>query len=112
MTTRMSRPAPKVKPKWSRAAIVALGVRTDLRTAGSIWGLSPTQVYAAAKAGRLPFPVLKIGSRYCVPVQPMLALLGIDGGEGNRSASADLRAPAEGEHHLRTAPASGGPDAA
>jgi hypothetical protein len=103
---------PKVKPKpkpvrWTRAAIIGLGARTDLRTAGQIFGMSETRVYEAAKAGRLPFPVLRVGTRYVVPVQPLLALLGIDGGEGIRSPIADQQSPAEGEHHLRTVPGPG-----
>jgi hypothetical protein len=110
MTTR-----PKVKPKpvrWTRAAIVALGVRTDLRTAGSIFGLSATQSYVAAKAGRLPFPVLRIGSRYSVPVQPLLGLLGIDGGEGIRSPIAGQQPGPAAQHELHIAPGPGGPGAA
>jgi hypothetical protein len=76
---------PKVKPKpvrWTRAALLGLGVKTDLRTAGSIFGLSPTQSYVAAKAGTLPFGFLKIGSRYVVPVQPLIDLLGLASGSG------------------------------
>jgi hypothetical protein len=103
---------PKVKPKpkpvrWTRAAIIGLGARTDLRTAGQIFGMSETRVYEAAKAGRLPFPVLRVGTRYVVPVQPLLALLGIDGGEGIRSPLAGQHPGLAGERHLNSAPGPG-----
>lgn len=78
--------------RWTAAQVRALGVRTDLRTAGSIFGMSPTQCYEAAKADRLPFPVLRVGIRYVVPVAPILELLGLDGGGTiSRLPSADQR---------------------
>jgi hypothetical protein len=32
------------------------------------------------KRGKFPVPVLKVGRRLVVPVQPILELLGLDGG--------------------------------
>ncbi len=56
----------------------ALGVQTDIATAGSIFGLSRTQAYVAATNGVLPVPVIKVGRRYLVPTAPILRLLGLD----------------------------------
>lgn len=62
---------------WTEEAIRALGVKTDVETAGAIFGLSRTQAYEAAKAGRFPVAVVPIGGRLVVPVAPILRLLGI-----------------------------------
>jgi hypothetical protein len=73
----MSRAAAPTRREWTADAVRSLGVQTDLRTAGEIFGYSPTQVYEAAKSDKLPFPVIRCGVRYVVPVQPILDLLGI-----------------------------------
>lgn len=66
---------------WSEEALRALGVKTDVETAGAVFGLSRTQSYEAAKAGRFPVPVVPIGEhRLVVPVAPILRLLQIDTG--------------------------------
>lgn len=66
---------PKV---WTPEAVRALGVRTDLGTAGSIFGLSRTQSYEAHKRGDFPVPVVPVGRRrLIVPVAPILELLRI-----------------------------------
>jgi predicted DNA-binding transcriptional regulator AlpA len=63
---------------WSPERVKALGVRTDVETAGSIFGLSRTQSYEAVNAGRFPVPTFRIGRRVVVPVAPILALLRIN----------------------------------
>jgi hypothetical protein len=80
----MSRVTAPARQEWTPDAVRSLGVVTDLRTAGSIFGYSATQVYEAAKAGRLPFRVIRRGTRYAVPVAPLLELLGL-GDVGNQS---------------------------
>ena len=67
----------KAKAKvWTAEAVRALGVRTDVPTAGAILaGLCRDESYRAAKAGRLGVPVLKVGRRLVVPVQPILVAL-------------------------------------
>lgn len=66
---------------WTRAEVEALGVRTDVATAGAIiGGLCRTEAYELHKRGGFPVPVIKIGRRLVVPVQPILELLGIEGG--------------------------------
>jgi hypothetical protein len=63
---------------WTETAVKALGVRTDVETAGDILGLSRTQAYEAVKAGRFPVAVLHVGRRLVVPTAPLRRLLGID----------------------------------
>lgn len=66
------------KVTWTRAAVEALGVRTDVETAGSIFGLSRTQAYVAVKAGRFPVAVISAGRHLIVPVAPIRRLLELD----------------------------------
>ena len=63
---------------WTKAAIRALGVRTDVETAGSIFGLSRTQSYQAVSDDRFPVGVIRVGRRIIVPTAPIRRLLGID----------------------------------
>ena len=49
-----------------------------LREAAGLMGVGQTTMYAAAREGTLPFPVLKVNSRYVVPAKPFLATLGIE----------------------------------
>jgi hypothetical protein len=60
---------------WTAQRIHALGAVTDLPTAGAILGLSRTAAYDLAKQHRFPVPVLRAGTRYRVPVAPILAAL-------------------------------------
>jgi hypothetical protein len=67
---------PKV---WTRKAVEALGVKTDVPTAGAILaGLGRDESYRAVKRGKFPVPVIRVGRRMVVPVQPILDLLGLD----------------------------------
>ncbi|MGH3226791.1 MAG: hypothetical protein ACRDPY_50290 [Streptosporangiaceae bacterium] len=63
---------------WTEEAIRGLGVRTDVETAGSIFGLSRTQSYVAIQADRFPVPVIRVGRRIVVPTAPIRRLLGIE----------------------------------
>lgn len=49
-----------------------------IREAAALMGVSNSTMYAAAREGTLPFPVLKVNSRYIVPAKPFLATLGIE----------------------------------
>jgi hypothetical protein len=84
---RARRPSPKPGKRWTKREILAQGARTDLPIAGSIIaGLSETSSRELWRAGKFPVPVLQVGRRLVVPMQPILDLLGIsDGGSGNRS---------------------------
>jgi hypothetical protein len=53
-------------------------VVTDVPTAGSILGVARTKAYELARRDAFPVPVLRVGSKFVVPVAPMLALLGLD----------------------------------
>jgi hypothetical protein len=94
-----ARKTPDFRRKWTAREVRALGVRTDLRTAGAVLGMSQSRVYEAAKADRLPFPVIKIGTRYIVPTEPLARLLGlsVDSGEQIRSPALGLRPGSAGE---------------
>lgn len=49
-----------------------------LREAAKIYGIGQSTAYEAARKDALPFPVLKVNSRYIVPTKPFLATLGIE----------------------------------
>lgn len=64
---------------WTAEAIKALGVRTDVPTAGAILGgLCKDEAYRMVKRGDFPVPVLHVGRRLVVPTAPILELLGLD----------------------------------
>jgi hypothetical protein len=62
---------------WTEARIRALGAVTDLPTAGRIFGLGRSLAYELAKNDQFPAPVLRVGSRYRVPIAGILTALGI-----------------------------------
>jgi hypothetical protein len=69
---------PPTRRVWTPAEVIALGVRTDVPTAGEILaGLCRDEAYRSVKRGDFPVPVLKVGRRLVVPVAPILELLGI-----------------------------------
>jgi hypothetical protein len=68
----------RTRTTWTAEEVRALGVQTDVETAGSIFGLSTTQAYVAVNNGVFPVDVIKVGRRYLVPTAPILRLLGID----------------------------------
>lgn len=74
-----SAPARRV---WSVAEVRALGVRTDLVTAGEILGIGRTVAHQLARRDAFPVPVLRVGHKYVVPVAPLLELLGVSGDAG------------------------------
>jgi hypothetical protein len=103
---RVAEPArPPQAAVWTAQRIHALGAVTDLPTAGAIFGLSRTAAYDLAKQDRFPVPVLRAGTRYRVPVAPILAALHlpaaphpVPAGRGLDSARApSVDRPAESE---------------
>lgn len=62
---------------WTPEAIRALGVLTDVETAGNILGMGRTVAYREARSGAFPVKVINSGGKMSVPVQPILELLGI-----------------------------------
>ena len=63
---------------WTAARIRALGAVTDLTTAASILGLSRAAAYELAKNDRFPVPLIRVGTRYRVPVAAILTALHLD----------------------------------
>ena len=66
-----------VRRVWSTEQVRALGVRTDLVTAGQVLGIGRTVAHQLAKRGEFPVPVLRVGHKYVVPVAPLLEILGV-----------------------------------
>jgi hypothetical protein len=75
---------------WTRKAVEALGVRTDVPTAYEILtGRGRDAAYRAVKRGEFPVPVVPVGDhQLIVPVQPILDLLGISPRKQAAGASA------------------------
>jgi hypothetical protein len=70
--------SPATRRTWTAAEVSALGVRTDVPTAGEILGgLCRDESYRAVKRGNFPVPVIRVGRRMVVPVAPILELLQI-----------------------------------
>ena len=63
---------------WSVEQVRALGVTTDVVTAGSVLGFGRTTAYRLAREGQFPVPVRKVGGRYLVAVAHLLQAVGID----------------------------------
>ena len=87
-------PGPPTRRVWTPAEVIALGVRTDVPTAGEILaGLCRDEAYRSVKRGDFPVPVVKVGRHLVVPVAPILELLGIKSddqppsGQASRDAS-------------------------
>lgn len=82
---------PPARRVWTPAEVIALGVRTDVPTAGEILaGLCRDEAYRSVKRGDFPVPVVKVGRRLVVPVAPILELLGIKL-DGQRSSGPAAR---------------------
>lgn len=64
--------------QWTREEIAALPVTVPLVVAASAIGMGRTAAYEAARRGDLPFPVLRLGSRYRVASAHIRALLGVE----------------------------------
>ncbi len=62
---------------WTPEQVRALGVVTDLVTAGGVLGIGRTSAHELARRGEFPVPVLRVGARYAVPTAALLALLGL-----------------------------------
>ncbi len=63
--------------QWTADRIRALGVRTDLVTAGSVLGIGRTKAHEMARHKTFPVQVLRLGHRYVVPVAGLLDVLGL-----------------------------------
>jgi hypothetical protein len=81
-------PTPAGRRAWSEDEVRALGVSTDLVTAGAILGIGRTTAHALARDGRFPVPLLRVGRRYRVPVAPILHLLALPSESGGAAEAA------------------------
>jgi hypothetical protein len=63
---------------WSEQDIRALGTKTNLRTAASIFGIGRTKAFDLARKGTFPVPLIRVGHVYVVPVAPILRALGLE----------------------------------
>ena len=79
---------------WTEQRIRALGAVTDLPTAAGIFGLGRALAYELAKNDQFPVPVLRVGTRYRVPVAPILTALHLPA-DGDLTTSA----PSSVDHH-------------
>lgn len=52
-------------------------VSTDLITAGRAWGIGRSKVHELARQQATPFPVVRLGTTYRVPVDGLLRSLGM-----------------------------------
>jgi hypothetical protein len=62
---------------WTEHRIRALGAITDLPTAGAVFGLGRAMSYELARTGQFPVPIIRVGSRFKVPVAGILTTLGL-----------------------------------
>ncbi|MEV7629396.1 helix-turn-helix domain-containing protein [Actinoplanes sp. NPDC089786] len=62
---------------WTAESVRALGLTTDVETAGSILGIGRSKAYDLAKKGEFPVRVIRVGRTYLVPVWAILELLGV-----------------------------------
>ncbi|MGW3808701.1 helix-turn-helix domain-containing protein [Micromonospora sp. NPDC005113] len=78
--------------RWTEVDVRALGVTTDVVTAGQILGLSRNTAYRLARAGTFPVPIIQAGHQYRIPVAGLLAALHLtspatpDGGDPQPAA--------------------------
>jgi hypothetical protein len=77
---------------WTEQEVRALGVTTDLVTAGSVLGLSRNVSYRLASQGGFPVPVLQLGERKRVSVVELLRVLGLEPPIATRPPLPALRA--------------------
>jgi len=75
---------------WTVDEVHALGVRTDVPTAGEILaGLCRDEAYRMVRRGEFPVPVVRVGkNRLVVPVAPILRLLRISSPDTSASGTA------------------------
>jgi len=67
--------APGGRPAWTPGQIRGLGAATDLKTAAAIFGFSRNAAYEMIRKGQFPVPVIRIGTKYRVPVRAILDVL-------------------------------------
>lgn len=79
-------PADSSATAWTAQRIRALGPLTDVPTAAKILRIGRGLAYQMVRDGTFPVPTIRVGTRYRVPVAPILEVLHLTG--------ADLTPPA------------------
>lgn len=59
---------------WTRDAVAALGLHTDVATAAQILGIGRTTAYDLIRRGEFPARTFKVGARIRVSTSSLLAL--------------------------------------
>lgn len=77
-----------MRKAWTQDEVRALGVRTDIKTANSVLGISRPVGYDLIHRGAYPVKVLRAGHKYIVPVAGLLAALDISSGESEERLTA------------------------
>jgi hypothetical protein len=68
-----------VRPRWTAGQVRAVGLTTDVGTAGEILGMGRTSAYDLAWRGDFPVTVIKVPRRrWVVPTAALLRLLGYE----------------------------------
>ena len=76
-TSAASSPTDPPTSAWTAERIHALGAVVDMATAANLLGISRSFAYQLAKDGQFPVPVIKVGSRYRVPITGLLDALNL-----------------------------------
>ncbi len=63
--------------RWTAEEVIALGVSTDIETAGSVLGMGRSKTRTLIRTGDFPVPVVRVGARYVVPTAGLLDLLNV-----------------------------------
>jgi len=98
-------PASRHRRLWTEDTIRALGMVTDLPTAASIFDLGRALAYELAKNNDFPVPVIRVGTRYRVPVAAILAALRLPAEPGTCThAGSERGSPPGNQQHPPAAP--------
>ena len=73
----MATKTPVMKNSMTLDEVMALPVSVDLVIAARAHGIGRTKAYELARAGELPFPVLRLGNAYRITRADLLRSLGI-----------------------------------
>lgn len=92
----------------NRAELLALPVVVDLPTAGRAIGLSRSHAYELHRRGEFPIPVQRLGSRYRVVTEALLAYLGLATPRTESDPAPSMRTDGPASPSAATADVSGG----
>lgn len=83
-----------MKPaKWTVERVRSLGAVTNVVTAGAALGIGRTKAHELAKMKQFPVRIIKVGSRYLVPVADLIDLLVGEAAPDHSSAEESRASP-------------------